>query len=312
MSKTAPLSINNYNYRIEFQFRGAPHAHGVLWINWEKMSYLSQSDKQCFIEAKNLIRHSQKLQLHHKQAMEKVADLTISVSLRNPAVIDIVKEVQVHKHTAKACKKYGTGCRFIFPKYPIHKTLISTPSNYAFENEEEKNSKMRQSLLVMKAVKKVLEDDELMKKIVSHKQIELESLFASSKAKWRINQLIENAEYQGKDISHIPEDLQNYFSGALFENGSAHISNIRNIYSSIPDTCEEMDALLKERIEYMLEYTDFDLSEGVQTKLEEYENALSVNCERSEFLTNETTEYSHRAGPIGLVPQWIGNVILKN
>ena len=30
MSKTASLSIIFYNYRIEFQFRGAPHAHGVF------------------------------------------------------------------------------------------------------------------------------------------------------------------------------------------------------------------------------------------------------------------------------------------
>ena len=33
--------------------------------------------------------------------MEKVSDLGISVSLRNPAVNDLVKEVQVHRHTAK-------------------------------------------------------------------------------------------------------------------------------------------------------------------------------------------------------------------
>ena len=129
----------------------------------------------------------------------------------------------------------------------------------------------------MKAVKKVLEDDESTKQIFSYKQIELESLIATSKAKWRINQLIENAEYQGKDYSHIPEDLKTYFSGTLSEDGNAHISNIRNIYSSIPDNCEEMDKLLKERIKYMLDYADFDLSEGVLTKLEEYENALSVN-----------------------------------
>ena len=106
---------------------------------------------------------------------------------------------------------------------------------------------MRQSLSVIKAVKKVLEDDESMEKIVSYKQIELESLIATSKAKWRINQLIENAEYQGKDYSHIPEDLKTYFSGTLSEDGNAHISNIRNIYSSIPDNCEEMDILLKKK-----------------------------------------------------------------
>ena len=136
---------------------------------------------------------------------------------------------------------------------------------------------MRQSLLVMKAVKKVLEDDELMTQISSYKNIELESLIATSKAKWRIGRLIENAEYQGRDISHIPEDLQHFFSDVLSEGGIAHISEIKNIYSIIPDTSENMDLLLKERIQHMLQYADFDLSEGVKSKLEEYEIALSVN-----------------------------------
>ena len=95
--------------------------------------------------------------------MERIADLAISVSLKNPAVNHIVKEVQVHKHTAKACRKYNTNCRFNFPKFPIHKTIISTPSNYAFDDEEEKNVKMTRYTKVINAVKEKLEDDDKMK-----------------------------------------------------------------------------------------------------------------------------------------------------
>ena len=80
----------------------------MLWVDWEQVPQLSKEDKRNFIEAKNLIRNCQKLSAHHKQSMEKVADLGISVSLRNPDVNDLVKEVQIHRHTAKACKKYGT------------------------------------------------------------------------------------------------------------------------------------------------------------------------------------------------------------
>ena len=35
--KYNPIHTTFYNYRVEFQVRGAPHAHGVLWINFEKM-----------------------------------------------------------------------------------------------------------------------------------------------------------------------------------------------------------------------------------------------------------------------------------
>lgn len=139
LNKMGSLPAKYYNYRIEFQFRGAPHAHGVLWTNWEIIPQLSKEDRVNFIEAKNLIRNCQKLSEHHRLSMAKVADLAISVSLRDPSVNDLVKEVQLHRHTAKACKKYGTQCRFNFPKLPIHKTMISTPSNYVFDDDKEKN-----------------------------------------------------------------------------------------------------------------------------------------------------------------------------
>ena len=208
LNKMGSLPAKYYNYRIEFQFRGAPHAHGVLWIDWESIPQLSQAHKNNFIEAKNLIRNCQKLSAHHLEAMEKVADLAISVSLRNPAVSDLVKDVQLHRHTAKACKKYGTQCRFNFPKFPIHKTIISIPSNYAFDDEKEKTEKMKRYSQVIDAVKEVLEDDEKMKKICSFKQNELDKCTEASKIKYRLNLLLENADYQKKKNSHVPEDLQ--------------------------------------------------------------------------------------------------------
>ena len=56
MSKTSSLPMDYYNYRIEFQFRGAPHAHGVLWIDWKKVTSLPREEIDNFIEAKNVIR----------------------------------------------------------------------------------------------------------------------------------------------------------------------------------------------------------------------------------------------------------------
>ena len=287
MSENASLPMNYFNYRIEFQFRGAPHAHGVLWVNWEKVTSLPQEEIQNYNEAKNLIRSRQKLSVHHKQAMEKVADLAVSVSLRNPAVSDIVKEVQVHRHTAKACRKYGTDCRFNFPKFPTCKTVISTPSNFAFESEEEKDSKMVRYTKVIKAVKEVLEDEEKMKKICSYKQVEMDDYVEQEKNTWRLRLLLQNAEYHNNSVALVPEDLQQIIIAHLSPDkknqlttyGTIDIAELELELESRNSMKEEIDTLIKERIEFMLKHADFDISQykDVNSKLEEYENALSVN-----------------------------------
>ena len=39
---------------------------------------------------------------------------------------DIVEQVQIHHHT-KTCRKYGSKCRFNFPKFPSEQTIIAQP-----------------------------------------------------------------------------------------------------------------------------------------------------------------------------------------
>ena len=36
MTKDNPMNTNLFNYRVEFQARGAAHIHGVLWIDFEQ------------------------------------------------------------------------------------------------------------------------------------------------------------------------------------------------------------------------------------------------------------------------------------
>ena len=35
IGKNNPMHSTFYNYRVEFQVRGALHVHGVLWINYK-------------------------------------------------------------------------------------------------------------------------------------------------------------------------------------------------------------------------------------------------------------------------------------
>ena len=127
----------------------------------------------------NLIKAEEKLELCHFHSLESFADLFVSVSLKNPLTSEIVKEVNVHHHTKKACRKYGTTCRFNFPKFPCHKTIVSVPSRIQYEDEEERKAKMKAHTALLKGVKEVLENEEKMAKICRYNQTELENILSN-------------------------------------------------------------------------------------------------------------------------------------
>jgi hypothetical protein len=36
------MSIKYYSYKVEFAMRGAGHIHGVMWVDWETFTALSE------------------------------------------------------------------------------------------------------------------------------------------------------------------------------------------------------------------------------------------------------------------------------
>ena len=46
LQKSNPMSVQYYSYKVEFQERGAPHIHGVLWLNVAELENLSRIDGQ--------------------------------------------------------------------------------------------------------------------------------------------------------------------------------------------------------------------------------------------------------------------------
>ena len=157
LSSGSPLTLSDYNYRIEFQLRGAPHAHGTLWMDWKRFKALPREDVKNIVQALNSIKAEKNLTPNNMKALEKFTDTFVSVSLKDPETSKIVKEVNVHHHTARACRKYGTSCRFNFPRYPTHKTVISAPSRIMYPDETERKVKMKQHSLLLEGVKEVLE-----------------------------------------------------------------------------------------------------------------------------------------------------------
>ena len=127
----------HYQYRIEFQSRGAGHAHGVLWLDLSALDTDFPGIKEIF---KN-IRTDAPFDTDQTTILGKFIENFISCSLENEIVSDIVKEVQIHHHT-KTCRKHGSKCRFKFPKFPSEETIIAQPLNKdAFASEKDYKEK---------------------------------------------------------------------------------------------------------------------------------------------------------------------------
>uniref|UniRef100_UPI00358EA4AB uncharacterized protein n=1 Tax=Myxine glutinosa TaxID=7769 RepID=UPI00358EA4AB len=108
MSPANPIGkIKDYFYRVEFQQRGSPHIHCLLWVeDAPKLDEASDEDVVSFIDQY----------------------VTCEVPSSHEELHDIVNSVQKHsvKHT-KSCRKKGTKCRFNFPRPPSTRTFISRP-----------------------------------------------------------------------------------------------------------------------------------------------------------------------------------------
>ena len=112
--------ILQYYFRIEFQHRGSPHVHMILWL---KDAPIFDADKPHLF--------------HH---IEDFIDQIISTSSDDPDVKDFVK-YQYHKcsRTCKKKKRGITSCRFGAPFIPMDKTRILEPfpSDYIYSNGEQ-------------------------------------------------------------------------------------------------------------------------------------------------------------------------------
>ena len=114
MSKNGDMCVEYYNYRVEFQLRGAGHIHGVLWIDVDRfLERQTSADNNLFEELKNAFASVNNYQIpsvKECKALEDFADMFISCTLKSPGG-QKAKDVNCHHHTF-TCKKRGPKCRF--------------------------------------------------------------------------------------------------------------------------------------------------------------------------------------------------------
>ncbi|KAI8519597.1 hypothetical protein Bbelb_028540 [Branchiostoma belcheri] len=105
--------------RTEFQQRGSPHIHCLLWV-----------------------KDAPKLNVNSDEEICSFVDRYVSSELPNSEtdkeLFDIVSQVQMHRkgHTA-SCKKGVKACRFGFPKPPVKQTFLCGPVALQDLTEEE-------------------------------------------------------------------------------------------------------------------------------------------------------------------------------
>ena len=99
-------SADDYFFRIEFQQRGSPHVHMILWQD-----------------------AAPKYGIDDKKIVCDFIDKFISCQLPCESVNDIPHYLhcQMHKHTACCKKPKRKECRFNFPRFPMRNTCILEP-----------------------------------------------------------------------------------------------------------------------------------------------------------------------------------------
>ena len=130
LSPSKPIgNVIDYFYRIEFQQRGSPHVHILIWI--ENAPILGV-DKDEYVV----------------QFIDKYISCEKPTEKEDPELHEIVSHVQSHsKKHSKSCKKKGTTCRFNFPRPISKRTFISKPAEGNEDKDIETDQKNAKELL---------------------------------------------------------------------------------------------------------------------------------------------------------------------
>ncbi|XP_026010111.1 uncharacterized protein LOC113013437 isoform X1 [Astatotilapia calliptera] len=111
LSPAQPIGeVEDYFYRVEFQARGSPHIHLLVWV-------------------KDAPEFGSDLEDHVYKFIDKYITCKMPDQNADPELHKIVSEVQVHsRNHSRSCKKGNVSCRFGFPKLPVDQTMITFPS----------------------------------------------------------------------------------------------------------------------------------------------------------------------------------------
>ena len=122
MTSTAPLGkIKDWFYRVEYQQRGSPHIHMLIWL--EDAPVFGVTDDKDIISFIDQI-------------------ITCQKPDDDPELVDLVNR-QMHKHSHTCRKKSKRACRFNYPQPPMRSTMILHPLEDTFSEPDIKRLKQQ-------------------------------------------------------------------------------------------------------------------------------------------------------------------------
>ena len=132
-------NITKFAIKIEFQMRGSPHAHMLLWVQ-PHMTLCAENIPEFVQYLDNII------------AANIPGDSETS---------ELVKKYQRHRHS-RTCRKKNTFCRFNFPRFNSERTIISSPIADATPDEEKKRILETRNKILSRVMKVLvlLDDDQ--------------------------------------------------------------------------------------------------------------------------------------------------------
>ena len=115
LSSAVPLGkIADWFYRVDFQQRGSPHIHMLIWLeNAPMFGEDSDCDVVSFIDT----------------------IITCEKPTENPDLLALVNR-QVHRHSHTCRKKSKSVCRFNYPQPPMRSTKILYPLDIDMDDNE--------------------------------------------------------------------------------------------------------------------------------------------------------------------------------
>ena len=279
---------------MEFQARGSPHVHGILWLDWMDMAKAEGLDNVNFIKgAFNSIKNDVLLRYEEENALTKFLDRHVTVDRYNPLSEEIVNKVNVHRHS-HTCYKHEKKCRFNFPRFPTLKTIISIPARVLEKDEEKRKELIVKSKSILKKVKNTLENEDKMKQINLIEQKQFEYCVLYKKCVHKLSLLIhENLQ----EIELDKNELNILGSNIIWNSDKAILSlnELETLYekakSNQVNISEIEESILRERLLALLKVSNIDDEVNDSELIALYENALKVN-ERcfSLFIKRKTTE----------------------
>ena len=111
--------VRDYFYRVEFQQRGSPHIHMLVWVE-----------------------NAPTLETNSEEEIIQFVDQYLTCSSDNEKTADLVK-LQSHKHS-RTCRKKGKPiCRFGFPLPPLPRTMLLYPLEENVDKYKKKNTELQ-------------------------------------------------------------------------------------------------------------------------------------------------------------------------